>query len=101
MNIPIGVAVALFALRLVESDEGIGLEKGADAPGAMLITGSLMVGVYTILEAGDQGWVSAETLGLGAVSLTLLVAFIRRESRIVNPLMPLRLFARARSLART
>jgi EmrB/QacA subfamily drug resistance transporter len=98
VNLPIGVATALLALRLVERDEGIGLRQGADVPGAVLVTGSLMLGVYTILEAGDQGWTSLHTLGLGAVALALLATFIRRQARIPNPLMPLRIF-RSRNVA--
>jgi EmrB/QacA subfamily drug resistance transporter len=92
VNLPIGVATALLALRLVERDQGIGIREGADVPGAVLITGALMLGVYTILEAGDQGWGSAHTIGFGAVSLALLTGFIAREARAANPLMPLRLF---------
>jgi EmrB/QacA subfamily drug resistance transporter len=98
VNLPIGVATALFALRLVENDKGLGFKQGADVPGAVLITGALMLGVYTILEAGDQGWGSAQTLGLGGVSIALLAAFIARQGRIPNPLMPLRLF-RSRNIA--
>ena len=44
INLPIGIAVALGALRLVEGRPGIGLRAGADVPGAALITGSLMIG---------------------------------------------------------
>jgi EmrB/QacA subfamily drug resistance transporter len=98
VNLPIGVATALFATRLVEADEGIGLGEGADVPGAVLVTGSLMLGVYTILKAGDFGWASAHTLGFGAISAALLAAFVVREARIANPLMPLRLF-RSRNVA--
>ena len=98
VNLPIGVATALLALRLVERDEGIGIERGADLPGAALVTAALMLGVYTILEAGDHGWGSLHTLGLGAVALALLSAFIARQARIPNPLMPLRLF-RSRNVA--
>ncbi|MBD0281222.1 MAG: DHA2 family efflux MFS transporter permease subunit [Thermoleophilaceae bacterium] len=92
VNLPIGVATALFALRLVEPHEGIGLREGADLPGAVLLTGGLMLGVYTILEVGEQGWGSTQTLSLGGVAIALLVAFVVRQARIANPLMPLRLF---------
>ena len=51
-----------------------------------------MLGVYTLLEAGEQGWGSTQTLGLGATALALLAAFVARQARIANPLMPLRLF---------
>jgi EmrB/QacA subfamily drug resistance transporter len=92
VNLPIGVGTGLLALRVVDKDVGIGFGKGADIPGAALLTGALMLGVYTILEAGDYGWASAPTLGLGAVSLALLAAFLTREARVANPLIPLRIF---------
>jgi EmrB/QacA subfamily drug resistance transporter len=98
VNLPIGLATGLFALRLVEQDEGLGFSEGADVRGALYVTSALMLGVYTILEAGDQGWGSLHTLGLGAVALALLVAFVVRQTRIPNPLMPLRLF-RSRNVA--
>jgi EmrB/QacA subfamily drug resistance transporter len=92
INVPIGLATALLALRLVDDRDGIGLEQGADLPGAVLLTGGLMLGVYTLLEAGDRGWGSTETLGLGAVAIALVATFVVRQARIANPLMPLRLF---------
>jgi EmrB/QacA subfamily drug resistance transporter len=92
VNLPIGVATALAALRLVEGREGIGLAQGADVPGAALLTGGLMLGVYTILEVEHQGWGSARTLGMGAVAIALLAAFLVRQACTENPLMPLRLF---------
>jgi EmrB/QacA subfamily drug resistance transporter len=92
INIPIGLATALFAIRLIDDLPGIGLRKGADIPGAALLTGGLMLGVYTILQVEGQGWGSTQTLGLGGLSIALLAAFLIRQDRIPNPLMPLRLF---------
>jgi EmrB/QacA subfamily drug resistance transporter len=92
INVPIGAATALLALRLIEDREGIGIGEGADVVGAVLITAGLMLGVYTILEVEQQGWGSTQTLALGGVSLALLAAFLARQARIANPLMPLRLF---------
>jgi EmrB/QacA subfamily drug resistance transporter len=92
VNIPIGIATALAALRLVPDREGIGLSAGADIPGAVLLTGGLMLGVYTILGVAEEGWGSTQTLGLGAISIALLVGFVLRQARIANPLIPLRLF---------
>ncbi len=92
INVPIGIATWLAARRLVEPSEGLGLRAGADIPGAVLLTGGLMLGVYTILEVEKYGWGSLHTLGLGAVAIVLLAAFVFRQSRIANPLMPLRLF---------
>jgi EmrB/QacA subfamily drug resistance transporter len=98
INLPVGIAIAVLALRLVEGRPGIGLSQGADVPGAVLITSGLMLGVYTLLEAGEQGWGSTQTVGLGAVSMALLAIFVGRQARIDNPLMPLRLF-RSRNVA--
>jgi hypothetical protein len=80
-------------MRLLERDKGIGFGSGADIPGAVLITASLMLGVYTIVEpAAKEGWGAPLTLGLGAGSLGLLAAFIVREATARNPLIPLRIF---------
>ena len=62
VNIPVGIATALLALRLIEPGRGLGLRHGADLPGAALLTGGLMLGVYTILQVGEQGWGSSRTL---------------------------------------
>jgi len=78
--------------RLIADRPGIGFGEGADILGAALITGGLMLGVYTILEVSENGWGSAQTLILGAISLALETAFVVRQARIANPLMPLRLF---------
>jgi EmrB/QacA subfamily drug resistance transporter len=92
VNIPIGAATALLAWRLVEKDKGIGLRSGADVAGAVLVTSSLMLGVYTIVKAADYGWGDLHTLGFGALSLVLLAGFIVREATAATPLMPLRIF---------
>jgi EmrB/QacA subfamily drug resistance transporter len=92
INLPVGIAVALLTRRLVVAHDGIGLKEGADVPGALLITSGLMLGVYTLLEAGGKGWGSLHTLGLGALALALVALFVLRQSRIATPLMPLRLF---------
>ena len=92
VNIPIGIVTAVLAQRLLKREAGIGLSQGADVPGAVLIVVSLMLGVYTIVEAADEGWGSAQTLGLGAVSLALLAGFVWREATAKTPLVPLRIF---------
>jgi EmrB/QacA subfamily drug resistance transporter len=92
VNLPIGVVTAVLAMRLLEPDPGLGLGEGADAVGALLVTAALMLGVYTIVEATDYGLGSLHTLGLGAVALLLLAAFVVRQATASNPLLPLRLF---------
>jgi MFS family permease len=93
INVPIGIAAALFATRLLEDDEGIGVGEGADVPGAVLVTAALMLGVYTIvMPAAERGWGDLQTLGLAALSLALLAAFVAREATARTPLVPLRIF---------
>ncbi len=93
VNVPIGVAAFLLALRVVPAERGIGLRAGADVLGAVLATAGLMLGVYTIVKAADFGWGSARTLVTGAVAVGLLVAFVLRQARVANPLLPLRILA--------
>jgi MFS family permease len=98
VNVPVGIVTAVLAGRLIEADRGIGFRDGADVPGAVLITASLMLGVYTIVNpAAEYGWTSGLTLMLGALSLTLLAAFVLREATAKSPLIPLRIF-RARNV---
>jgi EmrB/QacA subfamily drug resistance transporter len=93
INVPIGIATAVLAVRLLDRDEGIGFGGGTDVLGAALITSALMLGVYTIVEpAAKSGWGDGESLGLGALSLALLAAFVIREATARNPLIPLRIF---------
>src|SRR5690242_7088841 len=98
VNVPVGAAVALAAIRLVESDAGLGFDHGADVLGAVLVTVALMLGVYTLVKpAAEDGWTAGSTLGLGSLSLALLIGFIVRQASARSPLMPLSLF-RSRNL---
>ena len=94
VNLPIGAAAATLSLRLLPDDRphDRGPLRGADAPGAVLATAALMLGVYTLVETSNRGWASAATAGSGALSLILLAAFLLRQSRAAQPLMPLRIF---------
>jgi EmrB/QacA subfamily drug resistance transporter len=92
VNLPIGIVAAVAAIRLIDSDDGIGLREGADATGALLVTSALMLGVYTIVNAAEYGWSAGRTLGLGAVSVALLAGFVVRQATAAKPLLPLRIF---------
>jgi len=83
VNLPIGIAALALATRVIENDRGIGLREGADILGAVLVTGALMLGVYTIISG---------TLYLGAVSVALLIGFLVRQASAEKPLLPLRIF---------
>jgi EmrB/QacA subfamily drug resistance transporter len=98
VNLPIGVAVVLLSLRLLPGRRG---EAGAgklDVAGAVTVTASLMLAVYAIVNGNQNGWGSAETLGLLGAAAALLAVFLLIESRVSSPLMPLRVL-RLRNVA--
>lgn len=93
INVPIGIATAVMAMRLLPRDKGAGFAGGTDVAGAVLITSALMLLVYTMVKpAAEEGWGSGTTLAFGAVSIALLVAFVVREATAAAPLVPLRIF---------
>ncbi len=92
INLPIGVAVVLASLRLVPAETGTGVSGRIDFGGAVTVTAALMLAVYAIVNGNQNGWTSAETLGLLAGAVALLGAFVAIESRVSAPLVPLRLF---------
>ena len=91
VNVPIGIATLILGRILVVENVGLGIKQGVDVVGSVLVTVSLMVGIYGIVTASSDGWVSAHTLGILGVAVLLFVSFIVLESRLANPIMPLRI----------
>ena len=91
INVPIGVFTFVAGRILIVENVGLGIRTGVDVVGSVLITVSLMLGIYAISTATQYGWLSAHTLGFGGASVALLVAFFVLESRLANPIMPLRI----------
>ncbi|MEV8589571.1 MFS transporter [Streptomyces sp. NPDC051180] len=100
INLPIGLATLLVAVRALPADHGPGLRAGggADVAGALLVTSGLMTGIYAVVKIEEYGAGSAHTLGLGGLAAALLAGFLVRQTRAANPLMPLRIL-RSRSVA--
>jgi EmrB/QacA subfamily drug resistance transporter len=98
VNFPIGVVVCLLTVRLLPATPGMASSSRIDFAGAVTVTASLMLAVYAIVNGNQNGWTSAETLGLLGLAATLFVAFLLIESRVAAPLVPLRLF-RLRNLS--
>ena len=91
VNLPIGVATFVLGQRFIRADRGLGLEHGVDWIGSILVTASLMGFIYAIVQATTHGWVSTQVLGFGGIAALLMTAFVALESRIGNPIMPLRI----------
>src|SRR5689334_1008439 len=92
VNVPIAVAAALLAPRLLAESRDEVENKHFDVAGAVTVTAGLALLVYTLVDANQAGWGSAKTIGLGALSLALLVAFIVIERRQRAPLVPFSIF---------
>ena len=91
VNVPIGIAAAALAPRILPESRHEG-KRVFDVTGAVLVTAGLVLLVYAIVEAPRYGWGSLHTLGLGAVALALIAAFLGWESRTKHPLMPFSIF---------
>jgi len=91
VNLPIGVATFVLGQTFIRTDTGLGLEHGVDWLGSFLVTASLMGVIYAIVQATTHGWISAQVLGIGAVSALLMAAFLAVEAHIENPIVPMRI----------
>jgi EmrB/QacA subfamily drug resistance transporter len=98
VNVPIGIAVVALSFLVLPAGVVAGARSRLDVAGALVVTASLMVAVYAIVNGNDTGWSSARTLGLLAAAGALLVLFVVLESRVAEPLVPLGLF-RLRNLS--
>ncbi|MGF6804558.1 MFS family permease [Paraburkholderia youngii] len=98
VNLPIGIAVYALCLALLPAARGHAHGERLDVAGALSVTASLMLAVYTIVNGNEAGWTSAQTLGLLCVALALLAVFLAIEARVEHPLMPLGLL-RLRNVA--
>src|SRR5919106_987534 len=93
VNVPIGIAAVLLAFRLLPRSESVEGTRHFDLAGAATVTAGLALLVYVLVDANDAGWLTAQTLGLGALAVALLVAFVVVELRSSHPLVPMRIFA--------
>ncbi|MFJ7068855.1 MFS transporter [Streptomyces sp. NPDC101115] len=98
INLPIGAAALLLALRALPADGPARTRGGADVAGALLVTSGLTTGIYAVVKIEEYGAGSAHTLGLGALALVLLAGFLVRQATAAQPLMPLRIL-RSRAVA--
>jgi EmrB/QacA subfamily drug resistance transporter len=98
VNIPVGITVLLLVRSVVRESRSEQAVRQYDVLGAVLITSALVLLVYALTRANVNGWGSAETLGVLAVSAVLQIAFVVVELHSKAPLVPLGIFARLRTL---
>ena len=91
VNVPVGIATLVAGSFLLVDNVGLGIRHGVDWVGSALVTASVMVAIYAMVTSSSDGWGSAHTLGLLGLAVVLMASFITLESRISNPIMPLRI----------
>jgi EmrB/QacA subfamily drug resistance transporter len=92
VNVPVGIATLLATLRYIPESRADVEHRTFDLAGAITVTGGLVVLVYAIVKAQSYGWGSSRTVGLIAVALVLLAAFVAIERRSKAPLIRLSIF---------
>lgn len=92
INVPIGIAAIVAALRFVPESKHESEVRHFDVAGAVTVTSGLMVLVYAIVKAPEWGWTSASTIAWFSGGIALLVAFILIELRSPAPLVRLSFF---------
>jgi EmrB/QacA subfamily drug resistance transporter len=98
VNVPVGVLVVVLTFALIPGARVPTAAVRLDVAGAVAVTGALMLAVYAIVNGNEVGWLTIRTLGLLGLAGVLLLTFLVVESRVVSPLVPLRLF-RLRNIA--
>lgn len=92
VNIPVALVAAAGGIALL-TDTRSPARARLDLPGALLITTALVAIVYGTSEAESDGWDSAKVIGLLGAGVLLLALFALVESRMRQPLLPLRVIA--------
>ena len=92
VNVPIGLAAAALAARLLLESHAHDGTRSFDLPGAITVTGGLALLVYALVDAVNAGWSSTATILRLAGAGLLLAAFVVIEARRRRPLMPFSIF---------
>jgi MFS family permease len=90
LPVPLALLTLAAAIPLVPASASPARAfKGFDISGALTLTATMLLLVFTIVEAPNEGWTSARTLGSFAGTAALLAAFVTIELRSVSPLIRL------------
>jgi EmrB/QacA subfamily drug resistance transporter len=91
INVPVGIVVALAALRVLPSVPPTAGGR-IDVAGGLIATASLMALIYGLVDSDSAGWGSLQTMGLLALAAAGIVAFVSVEARVKDPLVALSVF---------
>jgi EmrB/QacA subfamily drug resistance transporter len=94
VNVPVGIAAALLAPRLITSDSRNLKPAHLDVTGGVLVTLAVAAGVFAISEAPALGWFQPVVLGALVVAAMALTGFVAVEHVQADPLVDLSLLRR-------
>src|SRR5436305_14132744 len=92
VNVPVSLIALVLAPGLIPESRSESTTRHFDAAGAVTVTLGLSVLAYALLDASSAGWGSTKIVGLLALSVVLLGAFVVIEQRSKSPLVPFRIF---------
>jgi EmrB/QacA subfamily drug resistance transporter len=92
VNVPVSLIALVLTPRLIPESRSESATRHFDAAGAVTITAGLSLLAYALLDASSSGWGSAKIIGLLALSVALIAAFVATELRSAAPLIPFRIF---------
>jgi len=97
--VPVALTAGLWALAVKYVPAGEKVDRTGlsfDLPGASLITSSMLLAVYTIVEAPNVGWGSVRTVLSLLGAAALMAAFVAVEQRAAQPLIRLGILRKAK-----
>jgi hypothetical protein len=89
VNVPFAAIALVGAFLLLKRESGKARLANFDALGAFLVTGGMLLLVFSLVKAPDVGWGAARTIGGLALAGAMLAAFVVNELRVRNPLVPM------------
>src|SRR5690349_9487519 len=92
VNLPVVAILLVATFRVVGRDRPLARVKNFDALGAFLVTGGMLLLIFTLVNAPSVGWGATRTVAGLAVAGLLVLAFYVNERRNANPLVPLSIF---------
>jgi MFS family permease len=90
LNVPIGLAAAALSARFLP--ESYGPASKLDLLAVPLVAGGAAAAAWALVQGGSSGWTDPKVLGAFVLAALLLAAFIVRERRTAEPMLPLRMF---------
>ncbi|KWT57443.1 tetracenomycin C resistance and export protein [Streptomyces albus subsp. albus] len=92
INVPVGVLALVLGLVILKDHRAQNAPRSFDIPGIVLLSGAMFCLIWALIKAGEWGWGDAKTLGFLAAAVVVFAAFAILETKVREPLIPLRMF---------